>query len=71
MRRTEIHDAGQIDGQIDGQIARKTDRLNNRPIDRRIGRATTSLTPYGMSFWALILAAMVMSVAGRCSISNG
>ena len=49
MRRTEMNDAGQIDG----QIARKTDRQFGRQFDR----ATTSLTPYGMSFWALILAA--------------
>ena len=45
MRRTEMNDAGQIDRKID------------RKADRRIDRATTSLTPYGMSFWALILAA--------------
>ena len=49
MRRTKMNDAGQIDG----QIARKTDRQFGRQFDR----ATTSLTPYGMSFWALILAA--------------
>ena len=52
---------------IDLQSGRQTDQM----IGQRIDRATTSLTPYGMSFWALILAAMVMSVAGRCSISNG
>ncbi|MGB2028320.1 MAG: Ig-like domain-containing protein, partial [Candidatus Puniceispirillaceae bacterium] len=53
MRRTDI--IGDITGdrQSEGRgEARTLPKTNWQP-----GRATTSLTPYGMSFWALILAA--------------
>ena len=50
-----------IDRRIDRRKDRRTGHRTGHRIGRRIGRridwATTSLTPYGMSVWALILAA--------------
>ena len=62
MRRTEMNTDIIGEGQTGGRgeplhAAEMTRRGSNRQFGRQFDRATTSLTPYGMSFWALILAA--------------
>jgi len=60
-RRIDLQSGRQTDQMIGQRIGQKIDRRTGhrtgRRIGRRIDRATTSLTPYGMSVWALILAA--------------
>ena len=62
MRRTEMNTDIIGEGQTGGRgeplhAAEMTRRGSNRQFGRQFDRVTTSLTPYGMSFWALILAA--------------